>query len=205
LEDLWSFNEEPVVRAIHACTIPVVSAVGHEIDVTLADLAADVRALTPSEAAERVVPDAAEIEARLQHLRRRLLGSLRSAAATARARLAAVANHRVLRQPKQRLHDLSRYVDELHARAGRAIAHRVERARSALAMLAGRLESLSPLAVLHRGYSLTRRLTGDALSEAGEQEPLASAAQVQPGDRIVTQLAAGQIISRVEESRPGEG
>ena len=103
LEDLWSFNEEAVVRAIFAAEIPVISAVGHEIDVTLSDLVADVRALTPSEAAERVVPSCEEVSARLQHLRRRLGGSLRSRAAEAPARLAALEQRRVLRKPYERL------------------------------------------------------------------------------------------------------
>jgi exodeoxyribonuclease VII large subunit len=86
LEDLWSFNEEVVVRAIHASQVPVVSAVGHEIDVTLSDLVADVRALTPSEAAERVIPSADELTARLSQLQRRLSSILRTRVATAKSR-----------------------------------------------------------------------------------------------------------------------
>jgi exodeoxyribonuclease VII large subunit len=191
LEDLWGFNEEPVVRAIHACSIPVVSAVGHEIDVTLADLAADVRALTPSEAAERVAPDAEEIAAGLRQLRRRLLAALRNRSTSARARLDALATHRVFRRPQERLHDLSRQLDDLQARACRAIGHRMEGARSTAAALAGRLESLSPLAVLQRGYSLTRRQDDDRLIQR--------ASDLHAGQRIVTRFAEGQVVSRVEE------
>jgi exodeoxyribonuclease VII large subunit len=191
LEDLWAFNEEVVVRAIHACSIPVVSAVGHEIDVTLADLAADVRALTPSEAAERVAPDAAEIAARLHHSRQRLLAALKSKASSARTRLDGLAALRVLRKPAQRIHDLARELDELQGRAGRAIGYRVQAARAAAGALAGRLESLSPLAVLQRGYSLTRREADDRL--------LHNAAELRAGERIVTRLAEGQVVSRVEE------
>ncbi len=191
LEDLWAFNEEPVVRAIHACSIPVVSAVGHEIDVTLADLAADVRALTPSEAAERVAPDADEIGNRLRQARRRLLEALKGKAASARSRLDALASLRVLRRPAERIHDLSRELDDLQARASRAMGHRLRAARSAAAALAGQLESLSPLAVLQRGYSLTRRETDERL--------IRDAAELQSGERIVTRFAQGQVVSRVED------
>ncbi len=191
LEDLWAFNEEPVVRAIHACSIPVVSAVGHEIDVTLADLAADVRALTPSEAAERVAPDADEIANRLRQARQRLLTALKGKAASARGRLATLAALRVLRRPAERIHDLSRELDELQARAGRAIGHRLRAARSAAGALTGQLESLSPLAVLQRGYSLTRRESDERL--------IRDAAELHAGERIVTRFAQGQVVSRVAE------
>ena len=113
MEDLWAFNEEPVVRAIAASRIPVVSAVGHEIDVTLADLAADVRALTPSEAAERVAPAAEELLADLRQLGRRLSAGLRSRAEAARARLDAASRHAVFRRPLQRVFELARRLDEL--------------------------------------------------------------------------------------------
>jgi exodeoxyribonuclease VII large subunit len=117
LEDLWCFNEEPVVRAIYASRIPVVSAVGHEIDVTLSDLVADVRALTPSEAAELVVPSSEELRAGLDTYRQRLSAALRGRATMARARLDSLAQHRVFRKPFERIQDHARQIDDLDLRA----------------------------------------------------------------------------------------
>src|SRR5271165_821520 len=102
LEDLWAFNEEAVVRAIHASRIPVISAIGHEIDVTLADLVADVRALTPSEAGELVAPAAEDLLARFRQTEARLAAALRSRLAAARSRLDSVASHRAFRRPLER-------------------------------------------------------------------------------------------------------
>src|SRR5437763_634675 len=107
LEDLWSFNEEPVVRAIAASKIPTVSAVGHEIDVTLADLAADVRALTPSEAAERVIPSAEELIARINILQRRMRSMLAQRATAARRHVEQLARSRVLRNPRAIIYHLA--------------------------------------------------------------------------------------------------
>jgi len=193
LEDLWAFNEETVVRAISASRIPVVSAVGHEVDVTLSDLAADVRALTPSEAAELVAPDSDELLAGLQQYQKRLLAALRSRATAARSRLDALARHHVFRRPFARLHDLSRRLDELEDRGGRAIRSRARYFRQLLDAAAARLESLSPLAVLGRGYSLTQR------SEDGRiiRDPM----ELTAGERITTRFARGQVISRVEQSK----
>jgi exodeoxyribonuclease VII large subunit len=191
LEDLWCFNEEPVVRAIYASRIPVVSAVGHEIDVTLADLVADVRALTPSEAAERVVPSASEIRAGLDNQRRRLLAALCARSADARARLDALAQHRAFRLPFERLHELARQVDDLELRATRAVRHQGTRARDRLAAAAGRLESLSPLAVLGRGYSVTQHsATGRIVTDAST---------LTIGDELTTRLAHGVVASQVME------
>ncbi len=194
LEDLWAFNEEVVVRAIYASRVPVVSAVGHEIDVTLSDLVADVRALTPSEAAERVVPLAAEIVTYLNQQQRRLIGALRARAAGAQARLDALAACRVFRRPLERIQLLGRELDELQARSARAVDRRIEVARGWLDARAGQLESLSPLAVLGRGYSLTTRL--------GDGRIVRVASQVARGDRLSTRLAEGELISRVEEASP---
>jgi exodeoxyribonuclease VII large subunit len=191
LEDLWAFNEEIVVRAIHASRIPIVSAVGHEIDVTLADLVADVRALTPSEAAERVAPAADEVTAFLARQQRRLAQALRASAASARARVDALAGCRVFQRPLERVQLLQRQLDELDTRGARAILRRVELAQSLLSEKAGRLESLSPLAVLARGYSLTTRLDDGTL--------VRSARVVSAGDRLRTRLAEGEVTSRVEQ------
>jgi exodeoxyribonuclease VII large subunit len=191
LEDLWAFNEEVVVRAIHASRIPVVSAVGHEIDVTLSDLVADVRALTPSEAAERIVPLAEEILAYLDAQQQRLTTALRTRAGGSRARLDALAACRVFRRPLERTQLLSRGLDELQARARRAIGRHVELARRSLDARSGQLDSLSPLAVLARGYSLTTRLDDDRLVRSGND---ASA-----GDRVRTRLRDAELLCRVED------
>ncbi|NUQ61112.1 MAG: exodeoxyribonuclease VII large subunit [Pirellulales bacterium] len=190
LEDLWAFNEEAVVRAIFASRIPVVSAIGHEIDVTLSDLVADVRALTPSEAAERVAPAAVEVAATLTQYARRLVNALRSRAASARGRLEALATHRAFRRPFERCLEAARRLDELESRMHRAARGRVLLARQHIDGTAARLDSLSPLSVLGRGYSLTQRLRdGHILYDAGE---------LNPGDEIRTRLARGQVVSRIE-------
>jgi exodeoxyribonuclease VII large subunit len=191
LEDLWSFNEEMVVRAIVGSRIPVVSAVGHEIDVTLADLAADVRALTPSEAGERVVPSTVEILAQLRNLQVRLGTALRNRAADARSRWEALAQRRVLRRPDDRIHDFARRIDELESRLVQAIRRTEATAGEQLRGLASRLETLSPLAVLARGYSLTER--------GCDGRMIRSASEVAVGDQIATRLLRGRLISRVQE------
>ncbi len=132
VEDLWTFNEELVVRAIASSRLPVISAVGHEVDVTLADFAADFRALTPSEAGERCVPDAREARIVLDRLRDRLARGLRDRLVDARFRL-----------------------DDLAARAQRAVGRYLDDRRNRLARLAAQLDALSPLRVLARGYSVT--------------------------------------------------
>jgi exodeoxyribonuclease VII large subunit len=140
LEDLWTFNEEAVVRAIAGSRLPVVSAIGHEVDVTLADLAADRRALTPSEAGEICVPDTAEVRRELDRLVERLAHASRVYLSDARARL-----------------------DRLADRARRAIGRDLDGRRHRLARLAAGLDALSPLAVLARGYSLTFAADGTTL------------------------------------------
>ena len=194
LEDLWAFNEEPVVRAIFASQVPVVSAVGHEIDVTLSDLVADVRALTPSEAAELVTPDSDELVAGLRQYQRRLLAALRSRAATARSRLDALAGHQVFRRPYGRVHDLARRLDELETRSARAIRGHGRAARGRIDAAAAQLESLSPLAVLGRGYSLTQHTSDGRL--------IRDAAELSVGQQITTRLARGRAVSRVEQVAP---
>jgi len=191
LEDLWAFNEEPVVRAIAASKIPIVSAVGHEIDVTLSDMAADLRALTPSEAAERVVPSRDEIRSRLRSLRGRLGNVLQHRLRHWRGRVDRLAGSRSLRRPFDVLLALRRRVDELDARQERAIRGRLESAEARVNSLAGRLESLSPLGVLSRGYSLTQRLPEGAL--------LRDAADLKAGDRVRSRLQRGEFVSVVEE------
>jgi exodeoxyribonuclease VII large subunit len=192
-EDLWSFNDELVAHAIFESRIPVVSAVGHEIDLTIADLVADRRALTPSEAAELVVPDLVEMHAALGATETRLRELIEGRLLAARQRLQDLAGRRAFRLPVERVRDLERRLDEWAGRLQRAARQRLRHARSAAEAAAGRLETLSPLKVLARGYSLTRTEAGQVIRDA---------TQVRPGERVVTLLHHGRIASRVETVSP---
>lgn len=189
LEDLWCFNEEPVVRAIAASKIPTISAVGHEIDVTLSDLAADVRALTPSEAAERVAPSGDELLDRVRVVGQRLHGGVWRRLAMERQRVERLALARPLQRPHAMLQDAARRLDELDRAGARAVRRLAERGRADLATVAGKLETLSPLGVLQRGYSLTTDKKGRVIR---------SASSVKVGEVITTRLAEGEIVSTVE-------
>jgi len=216
LEDLWAFNEEVLVRAIAAAPIPVVSGVGHEIDVTLADLAADLRALTPTDAAVRIVPDGAQVAATVALLGRRLRSGLRRGVDLARERMLQAARARAFADPDRIVRDRRGVVEQQSVRLHRLGRATVERARERLAAAAGRLEAGSPIKLLARGWSVTwlerdvpsRRDGGaddDAIGAApaaAGATPLASVAGVAPGALLVTQLADGRVRSRVERIVP---
>jgi exodeoxyribonuclease VII large subunit len=187
---LWAFNEEVVARAIFRSRIPVVTGVGHEDDLTIADLVADVRALTPSEAAERVVPDRAEILGWLAEVHGRLQALLLRGVQAARERLVDLADRRCFRAPLELVREQRRGLEGWDERLGRAARQRLANGRERLGSLAGRLEALSPLNVLARGYSLTRTEDGSVVRDS---------AQVRPGERIVIQLERGRVVGRVEE------
>ena len=190
LEDLWCFNEEKVIRAIFQCETPVVSAIGHEIDVTLCDMVADLRALTPTEAAERIVPDQVEIRSHLNRLNQRLMNSLRNRNAMNLARLESLEKRISSRRVFERIRDRSRSVDELQLRLSNAIENRTNLARNYLANLAGKLESLSPVQVLARGYSVTQRMDNG--------EVIRTPDAVQVDDVLLTTIPGAQIESRVQ-------
>ena len=198
LEDLWAFNEEVVVRAIAACRVPVISAVGHEIDVTLADLVADVRALTPSEAGELVVPNRDDVFGHLDDLKVRLVNGLRQRAIKARMQLDALASRPVLANPKQRIRQWIETVDDLDESLKLAMQRRLETARQKVAGLAQTLDALSPLAVLARGYSVTFRTSVADDGRTERRELIRQADTLQPGDRLLTHLERGRVVSRVE-------
>jgi exodeoxyribonuclease VII large subunit len=196
LEDLWTFNEESVAQAIFHSRIPVVTGIGHEDDLTIADMVADVRALTPSEAAEKVVPDCNAVLDWLQGLETRFRNDLQSRLEMARARLRELARRPCFRRPLERIRQDERQLEEWNERLRRAAQFRLEQSRQRLAAQAAQLESLSPLNVLARGYSLTRK--------EGETILVHDAGQVRAGERLVTRLQHGEIISRVEETRSEE-
>ncbi len=166
-EDLWAFNEEPVARAIIRCPVPVVSAVGHEVDVTISDLVADLRAPTPSAAAEAVVPDRATLLEQIRVLPERLARGLRSTV-QGRKRLLADRDDALGRSMRRRLEPARQSVDVTWTRLERALGSTLERRRQRLGALAGKLEALSPLATLERGYAVARTQEGALLNEVAD-------------------------------------
>jgi exodeoxyribonuclease VII large subunit len=190
LEDLWCFNEESVVRAVADSRVPTVSAIGHEIDVTLADLAADVRALTPSEAAERILPAAEDVLGVVHALRARLINTMAQRMAQLRSRLEALASRPALSRPLEAVHLRARRVDELSVRLQSAARGVLRDRQAAVAAAAGKLESLSPLAVLGRGYSLTY--------DERTKQLVQTAHELHPGQKLVTRFQRGEATSVVE-------
>jgi exodeoxyribonuclease VII large subunit len=233
LEDLWPFNEELVARALAASKIPTISAVGHETDFTIADFVADLRAPTPSAAAERVVGAKDELSARIDALHRRADAALGLRVARVRARVAALTQHRVFEAERGRIRNQAQRVDELARRAQAGLLRRVERAREryrrtgdrleafrwdrqiaerrgrlaghaarlvdlarqqvaarrgAVGRMAGKLDSLSPLAVLSRGYALVWDASGRLLRDPAE---------VEAGDPLRIRVQGGTLAARV--------
>ena len=213
--DLAAFNEEIVVRAVAACPVPTISAVGHEVDISLCDLAADRRAATPTAAGELAVPVLDELAQLLDKEQRRLTREMMFRLQNARQELDQLtgASERILTtrlgRGRRALGDLHARLQTHHPRA-RLVAHRSELralhgqlealmsrrlrdAGQAFASLTARLESLSPLRVLQRGYALA----------TSEQHVLTDATQVAPGDPVTVRLARGQLDCRVDAVRPG--
>jgi exodeoxyribonuclease VII large subunit len=190
-EDLWAFNSECVAHAFFESRIPIISAVGHEIDLTIADLVADCRALTPSEAAERAVPHFQELLDGLHGVEDRLRAHLQHRLEWAKSRMDDLSTRRCFRLPLERVQESGRRLDELSERMQRSTKQWLAQTRRRLETHAQHLENLSPLNVLGRGYSLTRKEDGTVVR---------TPAQVRPGDRLVTSVQQGQIISRVEQS-----
>lgn len=210
-EDLWAFNEEIVARAIYISNIPIISAVGHEPDVTIADYVADLRAATPSNGAELAVPDQAEEKIRLAQLNRRLARVLQARLDGARRELMRLKGSRALQNIKAPIQDRRIALDGLRRRMSLALRSETDRGRQALngqkerlplavnarlnaqrgrlGRLAAGLDAMSPLKVLGRGYAIAR--TGENV--------VSSIAQAQPGDRLEVLVSDGALCCEVKE------
>lgn len=242
LEDLWAFNEEVVVRAIAACTKPVISAVGHETDFTLADLVADCRAKTPTAAGELVVPVAEDLYAEISDLNERLTTAMDDLLNAARLRLKALAQHRALVTPRhqwavraQRLDELSASLSAILPRRLREAEQRWQQQRHGLRSLApnishlqdqlplaakrlqrlmnnslrhtdqrfgalvGRLDALSPLAVIARGYSVISDEQGQVVKSVEHATP-GSRIQARLGDGLLQATVTGSQLRRLNEA-----
>ncbi len=194
LEDLWSFNDERFVRALARSRIPTVSAVGHEIDVTLSDLVADVRALTPTDAASRVLPDREVLVDVLEALAATMRRSLFQRIEGSRQRLDWIESRPIFRNPFELVLNRSRLVDELDERARTLMWRRVEQHRSRLQQLAAAVSALSPLDVLSRGYSVTQNEQGDVVR---------SLSDVRSGQTLRSRVTDGVIESVVVDEAVG--
>lgn len=188
LEDLWSFNEEKLVRALARSRIPTVSAVGHEIDVTLSDLVADVRALTPTDAASRVLPDRQVLVDVLDALGGTMRRSLFRRIENSRERLKWIQSRPLFQNPLELIHDRSRWVDELDERARELMWRQWRQHENRLTQAATAVSALSPLNVLARGYSVT---------QSEERDVIRSVDQVREGQTIINRLEDGEIRSTV--------
>jgi exodeoxyribonuclease VII large subunit len=192
LEDLRAFNTERVARAIRAARVPVVAGVGHEIDVSIADLAADARAPTPSAAAELVLPDRRAWRERARLVARRLARAAAGRVALAGRRLDRLAGRLRAHAPAARLAARRARLATLARALEREGAHAIALRRERLAALAARLDALSPLAVLGRGYAIARRPSGEVLRRAAE---------VAPGDPFTLRLGEGELDASVVRRR----
>lgn len=193
-EDLWAFNQEEVARAIRKSIIPVISAVGHETDFTIADFVADFRAPTPSAAAEIVAAREDEICSALDHLGRQLGRLMRYHVIDLRSRVQEQALSHAFDEVKSRLRNARRRFDAAATACNDVMETSLQEARERLGLAAASLDALSPLAVLQRGYAIAQDASG---------KPLRDAVAVTPGDQVLVRLAKGRLNTRVEQIEEG--
>ena len=190
IEDLWAFNDERVARAIYDSEIPVISAVGHEPDVTIADYVADLRAATPSNAAELAVPDRQELQKKLQMMQASMQQSVQKSVKLGRQRLSALAEKRVLQSPLNYLEDRRVLLDFLSTRLQAAEQKTLHESKQRFVRLTAALDAMSPLKVLSRGYSMVTNEAGAVISRV---------ADVREDETIRVSFSSGSLTARVEQ------
>lgn len=190
IEDLWSFNEEVVARAIYACSVPIISAVGHEIDFTISDFVSDLRAPTPSAAAELAVPSQMELKEKFNNVYSRLYSQAKRIIDSDRLKLKYNAERPVMINPMLSINENRMYIDRLYQDLCNISNTVFERKKQAFQIAVSKLNSLSPLATLGRGYSITK----DA-----NDKVIRSSAQLSVGDRIYVFFEKGKITSTVDD------
>jgi len=189
IEDLWAFNEEKTVRAITECPIPIISGVGHETDTTLADLAADLRAPTPTGAAELATSDRIELRSRIDHLKLRLSRSITGSLETFNLRLEKSAGAYGLKRLPDRLNQYIQQLDDLEARGKKSLATGLNNINDVIEKFESRLKALSPLGVLNRGYSIVIK----------DDKVVTDAGNLALDDYIKLVLAKGQAKAKISE------
>ena len=191
MEDLWAFNEEVVAQAIYDSNIPVISAVGHEPDVTIADFVADLRAATPSNAAELAVPDQNEVYAALLGSKQRMEQAMRQRLLRGRQQLERLGKSRMLTDPKAYVQDKRVLLDYQSRRMDQAMTNLFAVKRARTGQLAAALDAMSPLKVLGRGYAIAQKQDGVIISHIGDAAP---------GERFRLRVSDGELPCRVEET-----
>lgn len=194
MEDLWAFNDERLALTIYQSEIPVISAVGHEPDVTISDYVADLRAATPSNAAELVVPDQQELRDRLASIQVRLSQTMNRRLRESRQRLDRFASMRVLQNPMNYVEDRRLLLDHQQKQLIYAAQRGFETRKQHFIRLSAAMEAMSPLKVLARGYSVTKDQNGIVLTHAED---------VRPGETITVILNSGELDAVVEQVRGG--
>lgn len=194
LEDLWAFNEEIVAQTIYQCKTPVISAVGHEPDVTISDFVADVRAATPSNAAELAVCDQAEVRYALRQLVQRMEKHQQRRLELLSQRLCRLAERPVLRTPEGFLQQKEMHLELLRQRLERTGERMLQKRQQSFAAISARLDALSPLKVLARGYSVAMK----------KEQVICSVSQLSAGDKLHLHLTDGSAMCSVERLEKGE-
>jgi exodeoxyribonuclease VII large subunit len=188
IEDLWAFNDERVARAICACSVPVVSGVGHETDFTIADFCADLRAPTPTAAAQFCTPDQNELRANMLLYEQRLQRAVREHVLDARRRLIQDTNALYRASPRAQIENRRQRLDDLTRNAARQLKRRIETQRAQLASATRQLNTLNPLATLERGYAIVRK----------DQAVITDSDQVSTNDIVNVRVREGEFTARVE-------
>lgn len=191
IEDLWPFNDEGLAYAIYDSQIPIISAVGHETDFSISDFVADLRAPTPSAAAELAVPEKAVMKERLIIYEKNLISSLLMKLKRERERIAGLSSARSLTRPFERVDSLRQQMDGRLRELVLISKSNLDRHRSALGNMAGRLDALSPLTVLSRGYAIVQKEDGSVIK---------SVKTMKPGDRITIRVAGGRFGALFEKA-----
>lgn len=192
IEDLWAFNEEKVARAIFECRTPIISAVGHEVDFTIADFVADLRAPTPSAAAELAVDDMAQVMYTLSSYQERFQRDMREKIEFQRVRLGQYQMRLKYLSPESRLRDRRQALVDFEDTLRRAMDNKLQQYRHRLGIYLERYQGLSPLAKLNQGYSFVADTDGRGIT---------SVSQVKPGDRVEISVTDGVIQAEVSDSR----
>ncbi len=197
MEDLWCFNEEIVARAVFQAQKPIISAVGHETDFTICDFVADLRAPTPSAAAELALPDQREIQTKLKGTNELLAQLLQQKIQVAAHRLQRLVENPYLANPYERINNRRQYLDALEEEVRGGFGHYLEKQNEALASLAGRLDALSPLKVLGRGYAM--------VTSEVDEKPIISVKDLKEQQRLRLYLRDGRVLCQLLESEESHG